>query len=328
MTMSLSFIRGPRYARSPLSTTLAAVLLGVLAGGCGEPLLEEEAQDSPPDLESKAPRPHKEKAPPRTLMGNNGMGTNGMGTNGMGTNGLSTSGLIVNAMNQSDFINWFNQDPALADMVMHYVVVCAVADGSSRIWTNPTTGIQYLWNGSLGLAPGWASGQPANEAEQQLITACLAAHTNKYGLQVPISIQGQDPWGTPIPVGPLEFSTFAQREACFFGNIFQNEGVFAGSDALLSGASSSVRACGLETPGAADKCKPIRHVEPCSQLCTPDLLGNYFVSCNYNGKSYRAITTRIRPVDIYVCGDGVCQISESCGLGFTPDSCMDCGPCP
>jgi hypothetical protein len=256
------------------------------------------------------------------------MATNGMATNGMATNGLNTSGLIVNAMNGSAFINWFNQDPALADMVMRYVVTCAVAEGSSRSWTNPTTGIQSIWNGSLGLTPGWASGQPADEAEEQLITACLAAHTNKYGLQVPISMQGQDAAGTPLPVGLLEFSIFAQREACFFGNIFRGEGVYAGSDALLPSDRSSVRACGLETPGTGDQCQPIHHVEPCSQLCTPDLRGNYFVSCTYNGKSYRAITTRIRTSDIHVCGDGVCQISESCGTGFTPDSCMDCGPCP
>ena len=145
---------------------------------------------------------------------------------------------------------------------------------------------------------------------------------------MPISIQGRDALGTPIPVGLQEFTTFAQREACFFGNIFQDEGVYAGSDALLSSASSSVRACGLETPGTGDKCSPIHHVHPCSEICTPDPLGNSYVSCSYNGKSYPAITTRIRPQDINVCGDGVCQISESCGTGLTPDNCMDCGPCP
>ena len=328
MTMYCAFIRGPRLGRILRCTTLATVLLGVLAGGCGDPLLEEQG-----DLRGGAPPVRERGNSSRALMGTNGMGTNGMGTNGMGTNGmgtngLKTSGLIVNAMDQSEFIDWFNQDPTLADMVMRYVVKCAVADGSSRVWTNPTTAISYEWTGSQGLTPGWASGQPATVVEQQLITACMAAHTNKYGVQVPISLQGLDANGTPLPVGPLEFSTFAQREACFFGNIFQGEGVYAGSDASLSSNNSSVRACGLEMPGTGDKCEPIHHVESCSQICTPDPLGDFFTSCTYNGKSYRAITTRIRAEDVYVCGDGVCQISESCGTGLTAESCMDCGPCP
>ncbi|WP_157232488.1 hypothetical protein [Hyalangium minutum] len=251
-----------------------------------------------------------------------------MATNGMATNGLSTSGLITNAMNTSAFITWFNQDVSLANMVMHYVVDCGISDGSSRTWTNPTTGIQYVWNGKWGLTPGWASGLPATELEQQLITACMAAYTNKYGRAVDISIQGRDALGTPIPVGTHEFTTFAQREACFFGNIFNGEGVYAGSDARLSTDKSSVRACGLKTPGTGDKCPPIHQVDPCSEICKPDLQNNYYVTCSYNGKAYPAITTRIQLSDINVCGDGVCQISESCGTGFTPDSCMDCGPCP
>jgi hypothetical protein len=326
MTTYFSFNRGPRLARRVFTVPLTTLLLGLLAGGCGEPSLEEANASPQPGDSAAALGPGH--AVSRALTGANGMGTNGMGTNGMGTNGLSTSGLIINAMNQSAFITWFNQDPALADTVMRYVVACGVSDGSSRVWTNPTTGIRYIWNGAFGLTPGWASGQPANETEQQLITACMAAHTNKYGLQVPISVLGRDAQGTPIPVGLLEFATFAQREACFFGNIFQGEGVYAGSDALLANAISSVRACGLETPGTGDKCLPIRHVQPCSQICTPDLQNSAYASCTYNGKSYRAITTRIRILDLNICGDGVCQISESCGTGLTPDSCMDCGPCP
>ncbi|MBN1204961.1 MAG: hypothetical protein JXB05_08555 [Myxococcaceae bacterium] len=265
-----------------------------------------------------------------TLDGLNGLSRNGLGTNGLGTNGLSTSGLSIATMNSPSFVDWFNQDPVLADKVMKYVVTCAVEAGSSRVWTNPSTNIQYTWNGSLGLTPGWASGALPTEVEQQVITACLAAHTNKYGQNVPFSLQGLDATGTPIPVDAQEFLTFSEKEACFFGNLFQGEGVYAGNDAVWSSPRSSVRACGLESSAsnAQNQCAPIQHVSPCAQICVPDAQGNYFLSCTYNGKNYRAITTRIRPVDVYVCGDGVCQISESCGTRFRPDNCMDCGPCP
>ncbi|MFL5347082.1 MAG: hypothetical protein ACJ8AT_20035 [Hyalangium sp.] len=295
---------------------LPAVLLALLAGGCGDPSLEEP--DAPQELASQASE----------LREGNGLGSNGLGSNGLGSNGLGSNGLSLSTLNSASFVDWFNQDPALADMVMSYVTACAVSHGSSLTWTNPVTNTTHKWNGNLGLTPGWAGGAPATELEQQLITACLAAHTNKYGVKVNISIQGLKANNSPIPVGWGEFSIFAQKEACFFGNLFQNEGIFAGNDSYLLSTQSSVRACGLEVAGAGDQCAPIHHVSNCSALCTPDYAHNYFQTCYYNGKSYRALTTRIKKSDVYVCGDGVCQISESCGTGFTPNNCRDCGPCP
>jgi hypothetical protein len=310
----------PRYDQNSCLDLPSGLLLTLLVSGCGVPTGQE--LDGDPGLVSES------SLAGTNGLGTNGLGTNGLGTNGLGTNGLSTSGLSISAMNTSEFVTWFNQDPALADMVMKYIVACAVAEGSSRTWTNPSTSVQYAWHGVLGLTPAWASGSPATEIEQQLITACLAAHTNKYGLQVPISLQGLDATGTPLPVDVLEFAIFSSKEACFFGNLFQGEGIFAGNDALLGATLSSVRACGLESASDnVDECPPIHHVADCQTLCVPDPLNNYYQSCNYNGKTYRAITTRIRPMDIFVCGDGVCQISESCGTGLTPGNCMDCGPC-
>lgn len=327
--------RRPRYDWNPCLGLLPGLLLMFLVSGCGVPSEQQLADDPGLLSEPSLLRAHN----PRRVgmgrsitssngLGTNGLGTNGLGANGLGANGLSTSGLSISAMNTPEFVTWFNQDPELAGMVMKYIVTCAVAESSSRTWTNPSTSVQYTWNGSLGLTPAWASGSPATELEQQLLTACLAAHTNKYGLHVPISLQGLDATGTPIPVGALEFATFSAKEACFFGNLFQGEGIFAGNDGVLSETASSVRACGLESDSDnVDECPPIHHVASCQTLCVPDALNNYYPSCTYNGKNYRAITTRIRPVDIFVCGDGVCQISESCGVGLTPGNCRDCGPC-
>lgn len=298
------------------------LLLLLLVSGCGVPT-EQELADNSRLASSASLRGTRDQ-----LVGTNGLGTNGLGTNGLGTNGLSTSGLSISTMNSLEFVAWFNQEPALSDMIMKYIVTCAVAAGSNRSWTNPETGVHYTWPGNLGLTPAWASGAPATEIEQQLITGCLAAHANKYGLQVLISLQGLDATGTPIPVGALELITFSIKEACFFGNLFQDEGIFAGNDGVLGAALSSVRACGLESGSDdVDECLPIHHVASCQEICVPDPLNNYYLSCTYNGKTYRALTTRIRPLDIFVCGDGVCQISESCGTGLTPGNCRDCGSC-
>jgi hypothetical protein len=250
------------------------------------------------------------------------------GENGLGTNGLGTSGLSASAMNSSEFVTWFNQNPALADKVMTYVVSCAVAENSLRTWTNPLTGLQYSWNGSLGLTPGWAGGAPITGAEQQLMTACLAAHTNKYGIRVPISIQGRTANDSLIPVTADELTTFARQEACFFGNLFTAEGIFSGSDGNWATTESSVRACGLEKPGATvDKCPPIHHLGSCRNFCILDTSRTAYLSCTYNGKDYRPMTTRIRREDVYRCGDSICQFTESCGTGLSPEDCRDCGPC-
>ncbi|HYH95528.1 hypothetical protein [Hyalangium sp.] len=317
MTKCLGWIYRSLIGRRAVSIALATALLGFVAGGCGEPSQEEP--EPPLELGSTS----------SLLQSDEDFSLEGMGTNGLGTHGLSTSGLSISAMSSAAFVDWFNQDPPLANSVMKYVVACAAAKSDRRAWTNPTTGITYKWKGSLGLTPGWASGTPATEVEQQVITACLAAHTNKYGRKVLFSVQGLDGRGSPIPTSDLERIVFSESEACFFGNLFRDEGIFAGSASVLPPSHSSVRACGLEAESSAeDLCAPIHHVNRCSEICVPDPSNRYFLSCTSNGKSYRALATRIMPRDIYACGDGVCQISESCGTGLTPNNCSDCGPCP
>jgi len=59
-------------------------------------------------------------------------------------------------------------------------------------------GISYTWAGLLGLAPHWAAGEPIPENEQQLVSACLGAHANRYGAHVPISLLGQTADNTPL----------------------------------------------------------------------------------------------------------------------------------
>jgi hypothetical protein len=107
--------------------------------------------------------------------------------------------------------------------------------------------------------------------------------------------------------------------------------VFAGVDRdYLDPSESSPRACGLTTQsGSAESaCSPIVHVQSCETLCTLDSSGLFYTECRYNGQTYRPVTTRIQSEDVYACGDGVCQFTESCGLNDTATSCFsDCGAC-
>ncbi|NPC87153.1 hypothetical protein HPC49_54370 [Pyxidicoccus fallax] len=264
-------------------------------------------------------------------MSTNGLSTNGLSTNGLSTNGLSTNGLSTNGLSTNGFSTWFNQDTANSAAVMEYVVRCAVPAGQTRTFTNPATGTTYTWAGSLGLAPGWASGQVATQAEQEVVSACLAAHANKFGIHVSISVLGRSAQGTAIPYTSSELTTYGEREACFFGNLFDNTGSYVATDhAPLASTQSSSRACGLTWSASTTNCSPIVHVGSCSSYCTRAYVNGdaqpYYAECSYNGKVYRPVTTRIRSQDIHTCGDGVCQVSESRGTGTTYNSCFaDCG---
>jgi hypothetical protein len=262
----------------------------------------------------------------QTLPSDNGETLNGLAFNGLAFNGLAFNGLAFNGLNSEAFSSWYDQDPALADNVMKYVTACAAPAGQTRTYTD-SQGRVRVWSGSLGLAPDWVGGRPATVTEQQLVSACLAAHVNKFGRTVPISVLGRTAHEAPIATSAEELQTFSQREGCFFGNLFTEEGVFVGhDDALLSPHESSVRACALES--GQDACAPITQVGPCASRCTPDPTNTSYTHCTLGGTTYAAITTRIRPQEIYTCGDGVCQFTESCGPGTDSAHCaQDCGVC-
>jgi hypothetical protein len=266
----------------------------------------------------------------RSLTAGHRIITNGLSLNGLSTNGLSTNGLNLNGLSTLAFRDWFNQDVTRHEELMRYLVQCAVPEGESRTFTQPETNQIYTWWGKLGLAPEWAGGQAATIEERQVVSACLAAHSNKYGLHVPISVLGLDGRGQPIAYSPQEVTDYRQREACFFGDLFQQEAVlFAGNDKFtLDKHESTTRVCGLSAADGTSQCSPMVHVGECSQYCQRDASGLYFTACIYNGINYRPITTRMRPEDIYRCGDRVCQATESCGMRNIPTHCrLDCGEC-
>ena len=210
---------------------------------------------------------------------------------------------------------------------MKYVVRCGVATGQSR--TATINGVKYTWPGAFGLAPTWAAGSAIPLSEQQLITACLGAHVNKFGLNVSISVLGYDKNSVAIPPGSTEIKDYATREGCFFGNLFNGEGAMVGNDSVWGTPNSSSRECAITTKanGGASLCLPMVFTDDCKTLCTLNAAKTAYTRCTANGKSYLSITTRILSADVFSCGDGVCQVSEHCGTGTTPDNCKDCGPC-
>jgi hypothetical protein len=306
-----------RHLPQLLSLALAAALLAA----CGP--AEEPAQ--PIDGDDLA-------TGEQALAATNGLSLNGLNRNGLNRNGLNRNGLNGVGLAKPEFKTWFNEDVASSDQVMKYFYGCAAKSTSTLAWTNPTTGKAYSWKGALGLAPAWTGGTPATVAEQQVITACMAAHVNKYGLGVPIAVEGRTATGTQIAIAAGELTTYSVREACFFGNLFNGEGVFGGPDhSSWNAKTSTARACVFDTDykDSMSQCAPIYQIGFCSSNCAKDPTNTFYETCTYNGKAYKALATRIRPAEVYTCGDGVCQLTESCGSGANWDSCEeDCGQCP
>jgi len=255
----------------------------------------------------------------------------GIGVNGMPPNLLGVTGLNPTSLNDDHFKRWFAVDPREANLLMKYLVKCSLPLGLGIDFEYG--GITYTWAGRLGMAPHWAAGEPIPEDEQQLVSACLGAHANRYGAHVPISLLGEYADGRAIPVSEDELSTYPVTEGCFFGNLFRKDGVFSASDRPLALADdeSSIRACAMPDrtgSGASSMCAPIQYAGNCRDLCQPDPTNMYYLNCTVNGKTYRALSTRIRQDAQYTCGDGVCQVTESCGTGSSWNDCgLDCGPC-
>ncbi|HLM42640.1 MAG TPA: hypothetical protein VK458_02180, partial [Myxococcaceae bacterium] len=212
---------------------------------------------------------------------------NGLAMNGLAMNGLAMNGLAMNGLSTQAFSDWFQKDPALSDMVMQYVVRCAVRTGESRTYTVPRTKVTYTWAGSLGLAPGWASGLPANMAEQRVITACMAAHANRFGLHLAISVLGRSATGAAIPFTRSELNTYSAKEACFFGNLFSTEGIYVGIDVESLDDDVITRACAKVDSSTG--CEPLVLVGQCRRYCTLDASGPFYQSCTYNGVTYAPI---------------------------------------
>jgi hypothetical protein len=269
-----------------------------------------------------------------SLSGSGGVDTNSCGDmmNGLTPNLLGVNGLHANGLRTREFDRWFSADPVAANTMMKYLVKCSLPFAATLTYT-ADDGSSYSWPGLFGLAPRWTSGRSIPEDEQQLVSACVAAHANKYGAHVPISVLGRRANGFPLPLARGELASFPIREGCFFGNLFHGDGVFSGDDRTVSlgDADSSLRACAepdRSGGGASSNCAPMKYAGRCSDICQLDRTGLFYVSCSVQGKSYRALTTRIRPDVNFTCGDGVCQGTESCGTGTSFDNCsLDCGPC-
>ena len=304
---------------------VAAALIGLSA--CGS------AQAPGDDLGQSSSALTSENGLTTNGLTTNGITTNGLTTNGLTTNGLTTNGLTTAALGSVTFTSWFALNPTYASMVMKYLVRCALPAGRTMSYQFALT--TYSWDGELNLAPAWSMGNPIPVPEQQLVSACMAAHTNKYGTPVGVSVRGYYSNGNYISVSGAEQNAYPNDEGCFFGNLFDGTGVFsayASDSPLVDPARTSLRACAING-GDVGSCAPMQATgRTCEQLCSGDYsdMSHYseYRTCTWRGVSYRPISTRLKSADIATCGNGICEAAERCYDPATGDGCQaDCGRC-
>jgi hypothetical protein len=100
-----------------------------------------------------------------------------------------------------------------------YLVRCALASGDSLVKAD-NYGTNYTYPGMFGLATQYKTGA-CDVACQQAISACMLAHVNTTGANIPlylVSSNAKIGWGTS--------QQYPSREGTFFGNIFTAPNAF------------------------------------------------------------------------------------------------------
>ncbi|WP_224245743.1 hypothetical protein [Hyalangium gracile] len=207
----------------------AGVSVLLVLGGCGQALPGEGGDETGMEWETQEAAiriPNSLSTQALTL---NALTTNPTANQMMGTSSLTSLFLPPG----NPYINTQLKDPN-AQQLMKYVVSCALKTGQDLKWTNPLTGLQDVWPGSLGLCPEWATQAPSPGCLER-VSSCLLARNNAFGLRVELSVRGEHP--TNLSAYPLEA---VARPSAY--------------DPDTSSRLASISECELATLGAARNC--------------------------------------------------------------------------
>lgn len=178
--------------------------------------------------------------------------------------------------------------------ILRYAIECALPDGTHA--TARHDGTDYLFHGSLGLAPNWR-GAAINEDEQEAVSACLFARTNAMGVPIMLSMRTQSPslgHVAELQESASEAGRYLLFEGRFWGNIFlENPLVFTcRADASPEAAAELQKANRLCTLPLAERDARGRQISACGFVVTgPCSAGG---SIETEGKRYDFI------IDVYL----------------------------
>ena len=193
----------------------------------------------------------------------------------VGENALSLNALSLNGLSAQNL--QAVQDPGLAGQYsrqfMRYAVGCAFSSHMSFTipWTDANGVVhQEKYQGELGLLDKWSEG-PLDLAGQRIVSGCLAARVNLYG--VPVEISVRSPQKSLKKITSSELASFPEVEGAFWGNLFVPQPYLYAcyKSSTVSNSRAWQRACAagyVSEDGTLGSCGPIHIAGACEDVCT------------------------------------------------------------
>jgi hypothetical protein len=235
--------------------------------------------------------------------------TNRLALNRLALNRLALNRLALNrlALNQLSGMRWGlpSTNELLADAngreVLKYVVQCAMEAGDVMVGT--VNGVTYEFPGLLGLVPRWKY-RSLTDTEQRLLSACLLAHVNAFGVPISISVRARN----VLYATEEERREYPVYEGTFFGHVLNGDMTHAyscqGSDIEVASAHSEDREMRACTDGNAS-CG-IVSVGRCRDVCMTRTEDAGWTDCWADGRLYRST------ISVYLFADDAYGLNRSC----------------
>jgi hypothetical protein len=244
------------------------------------------------------------------LLSENALAANALAANALAANALAANALAANALAANSLAAIQASTPAGADAreFVRYTVSCAldVTQTFAFNWTDTHDVVHTeIYVGLLGIAPTWATAPLTDETQQRLVSSCLAARVNWYGLTVLISVRSsEDPLQTLF--GSLEVLAYPRVEGAFWGNLFTEtpylNACYNAANVTNSRAAHRDCAAGhLDAGGHPVPCGMIALAGACSDVCGSVTSAGYYSSCEdhpteQDGPSTTAVITTALPL--------------------------------
>ncbi|MGN6106386.1 MAG: hypothetical protein ACTHU0_14870, partial [Kofleriaceae bacterium] len=180
----------------------------------------------------------------------NRLAANRLAANRLAANRLAANRLAANSLGASALL-----DTPDGREVLAYIVSCALPAGGGFVAT-ALDGHDYVFEGSIGLAPGWATREPT-VAERRWVTACVLSRTNLYGVSVQLSVRGGH---EALATTNAERAAFTVVEGGFYGDLFDPTGPRLYACAAppkvlgLHVSTLDLRSCAHSLDGATTEC--------------------------------------------------------------------------
>jgi hypothetical protein len=248
-----------------MNTKISAVCLVLALAGC---------------LDTSGTEPDVEATP---KIASNGLVPTAIHSNGLG-NAALTGIAIANARGM--------EDTADHRLFTAYLAGCALAPG--QCVTSTYQGVQYNYCGVVDLAPQWTV-RALTATEIKDVSACVLARANLAGINVQISIHGDN---AQLGCTTDELAYYNLEEAAFYGDVFTGTAgakhACNGVDQVLYGDTVGDlpnRQCGQPDPN-----------NPGYTLCGFVFDGNCSDICSSNGDHYQQCASMGNVETVHVYG--------------------------